>query len=288
MTHPCLIMAQRKNYLSCSKFADWIRGTVKGGAKTGSGWREWEDNAKQKYPIRYWIAEEALDAIQNFIWWPVDKIYDAKYYINNRWVTETHALTAHPRDIWPGTWSDVGYRFLPCLFNELVDFVEIELAWSHIACGIKEARRKYSVPFWAKGWFRWRTWRSAQAGLDHLEWASKLTFDEEWIAADDPNYNKPTTQALGAMEIRELYKWWSEVYRNRPDPHEASGWSAWCDRKRDKTGHKFCLDCETETAEEKAEDKRILDLLHKIEEDYNAEEEAMMIRLIKIRESLWT
>jgi hypothetical protein len=281
-------MAQRKNYWSCSKFADWVRGTVKGGAKTGSGWREWEDNAKQKYPVRYWIAEEALDAIQNSIWWPADKIYDAKYYINNRFVTETHALTAQPRDIPLGTWCDVGYRFLPCLFNELVDFVEIELAWSHIAGGIKEDRTKYGAPFWATSWFRWRTWRSAQAGLDHLEWASKLTFDEEWIAADDPNYKKPTLQALGAMEIRELYQWWTEVYRNRPDPHEASGWSAWCDRKRDKNGHKFCLDDETETAEEKAECKRILDLLHKIEGDYKAEEEAMMIRLIKIRESLWT
>jgi len=64
-------MAQRKNYWSCSKLADQIRGTVKGGAKTGSGWREWEENAKQNHPIRYWIAEEALDAIQNFIWWPV-------------------------------------------------------------------------------------------------------------------------------------------------------------------------------------------------------------------------
>jgi hypothetical protein len=281
-------MAQRKNYWSCSKFSDWIRGTVKGGAKTGSGWREWEENAKQKHPIRYWIAEEVLDVIQNVICWPVDKIYDAKYYINNRWVTETHALTAHPRDIRPGTWCDVGYRFLPCLFNELVDFVEIELAWRQIACGIKEDRRKYSAPFWATGWFRWPNWRSAQAGLEHLEWASKLTFDEEWIAADDPNYKEPTPQALGAIEIRELYKWWTEAYRKRPDPHETSGWSAWCDRKRDKIGHEFWLDDETETAEEKAEGKLILDQLHKIEQDYKAEEEAMMIRLIKIRESLWT
>ena len=48
------------------------------------------------------------------------------------------------------------------------------------------------------------------------------------------------------------------------------------------------FDDETETAEEKAEGKLILDQLHKIEQDYKAEEEAMMIRLIKIRESLWT
>jgi hypothetical protein len=63
-----LFMAQRKNYWSCSKLADWIRGTVKGGSKTGSGWREWEVNAKQKHRIRFRIAEGTLDAIQNVIW----------------------------------------------------------------------------------------------------------------------------------------------------------------------------------------------------------------------------
>ena len=55
-----------------------------------------------------------------------------------------------------------------------------------------------------------------------------------------------------------------------------------------QTGHEFWFDDETETAEEKAEGKLILDQLHKIEQDYKSEEEAMMIRLIKIRESLWT
>jgi len=137
-------MAQRHNYWSCSKIADWIRGIEKGHAKTGRGWREWEAEGKRLHPVRYWIAEEALDAVQNFIWWPVDKIYDVKYYINNRWVTHTHCLTAHPRDIKPGRWQDVGNRFLPCLFNELVDFVEIETAWSHIAWSDKEARDEIS------------------------------------------------------------------------------------------------------------------------------------------------
>jgi hypothetical protein len=34
--------------------------------------------------------------------------------------------------------------------------------------------------------------------------------------------------------------------------------------------------------------KRALDLTHKIEMQYEKEDEAMMIRLIKIRNSLWT
>ena len=194
-------MAQRSNYWSCSAFSDWVRGIEKGGAKTGRGWHEWEKEGKQKYPIRFWIAEEALDAVQNFIWWPVDKLYDIKYYINNRFVTRTHCLTAHPRDIKPGQWRDVGNRFLPCLFNELVDFVEVELAWLHIACSNEDEKKKYKAPFWATGWFRWRTWRCPQAGLDNLEWQRNLVWSEEDCGLGSRNIGQPTYQAIKAQEI---------------------------------------------------------------------------------------
>lgn len=275
----------RSNYWSCSKFADWIRGIEKGGAKTGRGWREWEEEGKRLHPVRYWIAEEALDAVQNFIWWPVDKLYDIKYYINNRWITHTHCLTAHPRDIRPGQWQDVGYRFLPCLFNELVDFVEIETAWSHIAWSDKEAKAKYNAPFWATGWFRWRTWRCPQAGLDHLDWAMTLT-NEEWLEEGEKHKAEPTSQALVAKEIKELYTWWTEVYPKRPDPHDAGGWTAYCDMKRESGAH--FLDMEDRTPEEANMAKTALDKTHEIEQAYEAEDEAMMIRLIKVRRSLWT
>ena len=149
----------RNHYWTCSKFADWVRGTPKGSAKTSEGWDEWTDEAKRYNPIRYWLAEEGLDYAQRIVYFIPDKIYAIKYYINNRWVTRSHSLTAHPRDIKPGDWCDVGHRFLPCLFNELQDFVEVELAWWHIAWSDKEDRAKYNAPFYATGWFRWRTWR---------------------------------------------------------------------------------------------------------------------------------
>jgi hypothetical protein len=278
-------MAQRAKYWSCSPFADWIRGIEKGGAKTGRGWRDWEIDAKTKYPVRYWIAEEALDAVQNFIWWPVDKIYDVKYYINNRWVSRTHSLTAHPRDIKPGQWQDVGNRFLPCLFNELVDFVEIETAWSHIAWSDKKDTAKYNPPFWASGWFRWRVWRCPEAGLDHLDWAMTLT-NNDWCEPDDPEYGKATPQAESAKEIKELYLWWKEVYPNRPDPHDVSGWTAYCEMRRQRGDH--MLDLADKTPEEAEMARVALDKTQEIEQLYEAEDEAMMIRLIKIRGRLWT
>ena len=278
----------RSKYWSNSKLADWIRGTAKPASETGRGWDLWESTARDNHPIRYWIVEEAFDAVQGFIWWPVDKLYEVKYYINNRWVTRTHSLTAHPRDIKPGQWRDVGNRFLPCLFNELVDFVEVEQAWSHIAWGDKEAHAKYNPPFYATGWFRWRTWRCPQAGIDHLNWASSLKMDDDWTDKDSPDYGKPTRQAESAMEILALYRWWTEVYPVRPEPNEVSGWSKYCEDLREKNGGNLFAGLDDDSGRDHETSKAILTRLQEIEQAHNDEDEAMLIRLIKIRESLWT
>jgi len=278
-------MAQHSYYWSCSPFADWIRGTPKKGALTADGWHEWETEAKRYHPVRYWIAEEAIDHIQDFVTYPIRKIYDLKYYINNRFVTRTHSLTANARDIKPGQWCDVGNRFLPCLFNELVDFVEVELAWWHIAWD-DEARAKYRAPFWATGWFRWRTWRNAECGLENLEWQRQLRWTENEVGADSTELGKLTPQAIKAQEILDLYKWWTEVYPARPEPYEASGWSDYCEAKRNLNDGR--LFGSKETPELKKEGTRALKLSTKIEQQYEKEDEAMMIRLIKIRQGLWT
>ena len=280
-------MAQHSNYWSCTPFADWVRGTRKLNAGTSEQWDDWQTKAKGYHPVRYWLAEEGLGKLQDFVTYPIRKIYDVKYYINNRYVTRTHALTAHSRDIKPGSWSDVGSRFLPCLFNELVDFVEVEQAWSHIAWGSKEDRAKYDAPFYASGWWRWRTWRCPQAGIDHLDWAMTLTLGTDWgVEKTDPNHGKPTGQALRAKEIKELYLWWTTVYPNRPDPHDASGWSEYCEKVREYNGGKLFGSKKTPELEKMGD--KALKLTTKIEAAYDKEDEQMMIRLIKIRDSLWT
>ena len=275
----------RSNYWSCSKFADWLRGTKKLGAATSEQWDEWNTAAKMKHSFRYWIAEEALDAVQNFVNYPLDKLNDIRYYINNRFISKSHALTADPRDIRPGSWSDVGNRFLPCLFKELVDFVEIEQAW-HYCMWNNEECKKFNVPWWRSGWLRWRTWRCPEAGLAYLNWASTLT-NEEFLDDDKKSEAVPTYQANAAKEIIELYTWWTETYRNRPDPYEASGWTAVCEASRAANGGRLHFGTEKDPVLKKASDKAHK-LLQKIEKAYEAEDEAMMIRLIKIRQSLWT
>jgi len=276
----------RNHYWTCSKFADWIRGTTKGGAKTSEGWDEWETRAKSAYPVRWWLAEEGLDHLQKIVYFIPDKLYALKYYINNRFVTRTHSLTAHPRDIKPGEWRDVGNRFLPCLFNELVDFVEVELAWWHLAWSPEE-RYKYNMPWWAVGWWRVRTWRCPQAGLDNLEWQRQLRWKEEEVGADFKGLGELTPQAIKAQEILDLYTWWTTTYRNRPDPYEASGWSAACEASRRANGGKLSWSTPKDPVLKKAQNKAHK-LLQKIEADYEKEDEAMMIRLIKVRHGLWT
>lgn len=280
-------MAQHSNYWSCSSFADWLRGSVSPKFfKLGD--TSWEDAAKAAHPVRYWLAEEGLGYLQDFVTWPVRKLYDIKYYINNRWVTKTHALTASPRDIQRGSWSDVGNRFLPCLFNELVDFVEVELAWWHIAWSDKDEHKKYNAPFWASGWFRWRTWRSPQAGLDNLDWQRSLTWgDDEGLDKDDPRYGKPTSQAIKAQEILDLYTWWTVTYRNRPEPMKASGWLDYCDLMSSKYGPGLAS-WGKEDKEDRKLSAKVRKIMHKMEADYEKEDEAMMIRLIRIRNGLWT
>jgi hypothetical protein len=281
-------MAQHSNYWSNSAFADWLRGTPKPAAETSTGWDNWNRAAQQAHAFRYWLAEEGLDYLQDFVTWPVRKIYDIKYYINNRWVTRTHALTAHPSDIPRGEWRDVGNRFLPCLFNELRDFVEVELAWWHLAWEGREERAKYNMPWWAVGWWRVRVWRCPQAGLDNLAWQSRLVMDESWgVSPRSKDYGKPTPQSKNAQEILDLYTWWTQTRPARPDPYEASGWSDICERRRRANGGSLSFDQTRDPTLKKMEDQS-LKKLHKMEEEFETEDEEMMIRLIKIRGSLWT
>jgi hypothetical protein len=109
----------------------------------------------------------------------------------------------------------------------------------------------------------------------------------DWCEPDHPDYGKPTGQALRAREIKDLYIWWTVTYRARPDPYEASGWTAACEAQREANGGKLSFNSPKDPVLKKANDKAHK-LLQKIEADYEKEDEAMMIRLIKARDSLWT
>jgi hypothetical protein len=275
-----------RDYWTCSKFADWLRGTMKPGAATSKGWNEWKKEAQTKHPVRFWIAEEGLDKLQDIWCWIPDRINDVRYYINNRWVHQTHGMVSH--SLKKGQWHEFETRLLHSVFDQLVDFIEIEQAWHH-AMWSEDTCKKYQTPWWQKHWlFRWgKQWRCPDAGVEYLIWASGLTLGDSWgVDKTSEDYGKPTGQAQTAKELLELYRWWKYERPKRPDPMDASGWSDYCEQRRAK-GHDF-LDFQDKTPEEAEVSRIALDKSQEIENAYNKEDEEMLIRVIKIRQGLWT
>lgn len=262
-------MTQRGRYWSCSQFANHVRGTTKPKALGMEEWDQWHEKAKSAHPWRYWIAEQALDKVQNVIWWPVDKLHGVKYRFANRFVTKSHALTSTLKK---GEWHELDTRILHCMFNELVNYVEVELAWSNIAWDT-EARKKYKAPFHAVGLFRMRVWRSEQAGLDHLKWAATLV---------DEQTNQPTSQASSAQQIIEMYNWWKYVRPQRKASEDASGWSDYCNSNRQ--GFSFAK----QTPAERRKTQKMIKLMDKIDKQYHEEDTKMLVQLVQVRSHLWT
>jgi hypothetical protein len=272
----------RSNYWSCSKFADWVRGVPRLTCGTSQEWNDWEKECKKRHPLRYRLAE-GLGNLQDFVMWPLDKLYSIKYWLINRFITKTHALTSNLKR---GSWYEMDDRIINCLFDELVNFVEVEKAWKNIVFSEREVK-KYNAPWYATGWFRFRNWRSPEAGADYLDWESTLIMDESWgYHKDNPDYGKKSSQAETAETISKLYHWWKFERPNRKEPHELSGWSEIC-RKRDESD-KGVFGSHDETDEECAESKKAIELATRIEEEYHAEDTQMLIDLIQIRRSLWT
>ena len=276
----------RSNYWSCTKFADWIRSTPKIKAGTAEEWNAWEKTARMKN-MRYWLAEDCLDCLQNIVNWPKDRIQDTCRYIDNRWISGTHALTSSLKR---GQWYEFETRLLHSAFDELVNFVEIEQAWFHVICS-EEEWKKYRIPLYRR-LIQMRVWRCPEAGLTYLEWAAGLTHNEDWYDKADPHFGQPTTQALAARETLALYHWWKEVRPKRPEPMVASGLSEYYEKKRktaEVQGDSFLFDLNRdESDEDKQHYCQMSDLCHNIEQEQEDEDTEMLIRLVKLRKHLWT
>lgn len=246
-------MAQHASYWGCSRFADWLRGTPKPFALEWDAWDDWRDDAKKAHPFRYWLADVALDRLQDFIFWPRTKWHDIDTYIHNRFIDRSHLINT---GLEPGCYYEFEDKVLNGLFNELVDFVEIEVSLHHRA--------------WNDGPRKPR--RNAEWGLKHLEWEMGLVWDESsGTAPGDEHYGKPTHQAIAALETSRLYEWWTKTRPNRPDPHDIFE-----DGDNDRL---FNNDPDIRTKYEH---------LRAVEEQYDREDNAYLVRLCLHRKCLWT
>jgi hypothetical protein len=229
-----MITFYRADRLSWSRstIAGLLRGTLAPQYATAHEWLMWEATAKAAHPIRYWLAEVALDEIQKILYFPYDLYYSLYVYIQNRFVTKTHILTT---GLEPGKWYDFDTRLMHGMFDTFVDFIECDQAGTDrrdVRAGVKILHQKmgYKMGDW----------------MDYEQ--------------SHPNYYDPSPEALSAQEQYRLYNWWKVVRPSRADPYELY----------------------------RAGILSEYDEVTKMEKEYDREDEEMMMRLIKIREYLWT
>lgn len=178
----------RTTYWSCSTFAEVCRTYFTKGefskpyALEFDAWGTWNSDFKSKYPKTYFLTEELLDSIQNFIMYPSDVYHNIKYYCKNRFIDKTHIVSTGAKK---GQFLDHEKRMLNAIMNILVDFVEND------------------------------------SSIEHLTWETSLVHDEDWgVFPEDPHYGTLTEQALGAQTFLEVYNWWKVVRPARKDPYE--------------------------------------------------------------------
>ena len=225
-------------------------------ARSSNDWHEFREYHKEHNPIRYFINND-FEAI--FIWpWSM-RLRRLTDWVRYRTTRRYHVIKTGMK---PG-YSDVSEKMLHVNFNMLKDFIEVEKA--------------YMWTWHEKGTNN----KSEQPGVSHLLWEMGLDNDDSWKG------NK--TQASNAREQYELYDWWTNQRPYRVDD-AMEEWEAYHTLKKEIYGDdadNFFRD-DLDTKELKKLQKKWLTKSTKIEKHNLKEDEKNLIRLMKIRNSLWT
>jgi hypothetical protein len=233
-------------------------------------WEDWHDEMKATRPVAYFIMETVPDKWEDLV-----KFLGRPWNATRAWIRYRILDRHHMIDtkLIPG-YQEIEERMLHGMFSLLVDFVEIESAWVHVVFNEVEDKK---LPWWSRGLTRFKSFRNPEAGLAHLRW--EMTLDNENLSVDERNPG----QAAMAREVWELYHWWKFIRPQRPDPHDVAGWSEYC--RNTSMRDMFSNDRDPEDQRRSME---IIGRANEIENSYDNEDEVMLIRLVKIRKSLWT
>lgn len=285
------IYQQRHTYWAHAKPVRWVRkklGLMDLSCGTSEDWAARDKFNKAKSKTLDWLTDDLIDIIQNFLYLPYDIWKEVWWKINARFFDQYWMAKSNlPR--WQ--YHEVETRMLHCNFQMLVDFVEIEKA------NMQQISHKEiwnSLPWYVRVRpFRYMfDRRSPVDGMAYLDWEKSLMNDDEWYgnheesinaAKERGEYGNMTKQAESAKEIQDLYLWWTAIRPARPDSYEASGYNAFWkanDVKGDGIWDRFNKLGKGE--------REMFDAIHELEAKYDAEDDEMLERLIKVRRFMWT
>lgn len=253
-------------------------------AATWDAWAKWEDNFKKTRPITHFITNHLSLAKAWISKQTIMRVHDLTIYYSNRFVTQTHQLEA--TSLKKGKMHELSDRMLHCNFDAYVKWCETEASVCRL--WVDETFKKYNLPWYARTWLSsFITIRSPQCAIDHLKWEMTL-FNPDDGSSDPPS----PVQAKIAYEKMMLYVWWTEIRPKRVDSWERSGLREYWDNMDKKYGSDWFW---PGIANSKVLDQSEIDMYNKLsaaqadaDEAQKNEDQEMLIRLIKIRDSLWT
>ncbi|MCP5016333.1 MAG: hypothetical protein GY938_13835 [Ketobacter sp.] len=246
----------RPSYWSHSRIAVYLRrksGLIaKPDAAEMDEWTRIEEADRKSNPIMHWVIEEGFDYAQDFIYFVPDIYQNVKHKCRYYFVDQSHVLQTKLKRF---EWHSVDEKIFHGVMEELVRFVEEDK--SHMQTMDRETIAT----------------NKREDGLAYLDW--EISLGEE-----------SPSQSVTAKEVKEIYLWYKDVYPNRVDPMVASGWSDYCDRRESEGA--MILSHDGETEEERNNTRELLKRSNEIEQGQYDEENDMLIRVVRMRQDLWT
>lgn len=229
-------------------------------ALTFEHWNSFNKEYKKNACIRYFI----MKTIPRSIICPMQRrATRVKDWIRYRTYNRYHIVDT---GLSPG-YYEISEKILHASFNLLKDFVEKEKAWSSEVCSLT---RIESLPLYYEMFYR-----KPELGIKHLEWES--TLDSPTI----PPHEQCVHQAISAREILALYTWWTKIRParsdNEPEMYDFQGYDL------GPIDSRFNFNADDYLKYRVWESN-----YDKLVEQWRVEDEEMLVRLIKIKNSLIT
>jgi hypothetical protein len=254
------------------RFKNWMDFNPPG-ALSSKGWRLFKREFKQEAPIRFWVTHTLRRNTVLPIKWKWEAISD---WIRYRTYDKYHVVKTGLKP----QYYDKDTLMLHMNFNLLKEFVEEELSWRSWCFEDEKKEPLTFVQKWVPLGRRFFPYNNPERGIKYLEWEATL---------DDPSlppHEQSPHQAVMAREKLALYDWW---INGRPGRVEIE-LPAHPKRKSNDTDEELDIfdDDYDRTSPEYAEYLEILDKRSEQEEQRSIEDTEMLLRLVKVRGSMWT